>query len=355
MDTNSKILEDNNVKWLDNLNKWKKFIKLFYIGIVIIFVGLIIFMPYKRSAIIIILLVSLFILAIKNGVATFRDIGLFQEIYEIRNTCEEVNEFFERTNSSIGMEQLLGKNYKKVTDNLYKVEKHIYTSILKGKQNENMANELVIEVSKSLKNPVENIEKYINKIKNNKENYFESIDHLEDQANLLKHNIDELFELTKVMTGSIDLDIREIDIKNLLKQALVEYEDKFYDKKLSIKTNIYDSKVAINADGQQMWRVFEILLDNVIDYSKENTRVYVNLFVNEDYTAINLINISSRELNIDSNTFLKNIREDSDKNKMGLAIATNLINIQGGKLYIQIDGDMFKVEIKFKNKEIEKD
>ena len=120
------------------------------------------------------------------------------------------------------------------------------------------------------------------------------------------------------------------------------------DKSLNLKVNIDNSNMYIYADGQQMWRVFEILLDNIIYYSKEKTRVYVNLSKNDEEVNISLINISKEELNIDISTLLKSIRENNESNKMGLAIASNLISIQNGNLDITIDGDMFKVDIKFK-------
>ncbi|MEG1141902.1 MAG: hypothetical protein RSE41_05585, partial [Clostridia bacterium] len=264
-------------------------------------------------------------------------------------------------------------------ENLYKVEKYIHRSILKEKQNEEMSNELVIEVSRNLRNPVINIEKYIsdfeninsiykniqfikensnknedcNKLVNNLKNeYIQNLNNLDIESNLLKHNIEELFELSKAITKTIELDITEVDIKSLLKQGLAEYSDKLKEANLKLKTNIDEKKLIINADAQQMWRVLEILLDNIVKYSKSNTRVYLNL--NEDLLnkniKISLTNISKEELNIDINEFLINIRKDTSISKMGLAIASNLISIQEGNLDIFIDGDMFKVEIIFKHK-----
>ncbi|MBC5996208.1 sensor histidine kinase [Romboutsia ilealis] len=348
MDINSRNVQDN--KLLRNINKLKLARKLINIILLILIIGIMIFIENKKEGIIISLFLVMVLLIIKNLSNDFRDVLIFQEIFEISNTCEDIIDIFEKTNGNIEKSVLFGKSHKSILDNLYKVEKYIYSAIVKSKQNENMSNELVVEVSKNIKKPVNNIIKSVNELENNnsKVNYLEIIDNLENQSNTLKHNIEELFELSKVMTGNIEIEMQKIDVISLLKQSLVEYKDKMQDKSLNLKVNIDNSNMYIYADGQQMWRVFEILLDNIIYYSKEKTRVYVNLSKNDEEVNISLINISKEELNIDISTLLKSIRENNESNKMGLAIASNLISIQNGNLDITIDGDMFKVDIKFK-------
>lgn len=356
MDTNSKTIQESKTREEQNLDKFlntidnlRKFKRIIFLLIAIGLIAMIIIMPNKKLGAVISLFVLMMILYAKRLMQDFKDIGIFQEIYEITNTTEDVVEILERTNEDKGIETLLGKNHKGIKNNLYKVGKLMYSSIIKGKQSENLANELVVDVSKNLKSPVENINIYIQALENsNGKIYKSNLNKLEEESNQLKHNIEELFELAKAMTRSIDLDIQSIDIKNLTRQALVEYEDKLSNNNLKLVTDIQNKKALINADGQQMWRVFEILLDNIVKYSKENSRVYLDILSKNNEVVISLINISKDELNIDIESFYENIRQNNEKNKIGLAIAKNLISIQDGTMDIVIDGDMFKVEMKFK-------
>ncbi|MGL6104625.1 sensor histidine kinase [Romboutsia sp.] len=354
MDISSKIIENNELdeeKGIEKLSSWirkyKKFKNICFILLGIIFVLMMIFIPNKKLVITIGLFTFMIILSIKKIAQDIKDIAIFQEIYEITHLSEDVVDIFERTNKENGMEPILGKNHKSIKEELYKVEKIMYSSILKGKQSENLSNELVVEVSKKLKKPVEKIKKHIKDLENsNEENYHLIINELEKESSMLKHNIEELFELAKVVNKSIDLNLENIDIENVIRQALVEYEDKLKEKNLNLIYNKSVKKPIVKIDGNQMWRVFEIILDNIVNYSKENSRVYVNVYEEDKKIGISMINISKDELNIDIETFFKNIREDEKNNKMGLAIGSNLINAQGGNLDLFIDGDMFKIDIK---------
>ncbi|MGL5316504.1 MAG: sensor histidine kinase [Peptostreptococcaceae bacterium] len=348
MDINSK---ENNL--LSFVNKFEKAKRIIYIVLAIIAVVMMVVIKNKIEGVMIILIGITLILIIKNLANDFQDMMIFELIHDITNSSEDIVDIFIRTKEADEIEPILSKSHKNILKELYKIEKHIHNSTLKTIQSENLSNELIVEVSKSLKTPVNNIGAFICQLtdRKNSSKDLNVIEKIEIETSQLKHSIEELFELSKVVTGSIDLDIQKIDIKNLLKQSLVEYEEKFNESNLTLKTNLIEDKILVNCDGQQMWRVFEILLENITLYSKENSRVYCEVFKKEEQVAINLINISKEELNIDINEFMKRIKEDSKVKKMGLAIASNLVKIQKGQFDITIDGDMFNVQLKFDSNE----
>ena len=71
--------------------------------------------------------------------------------------------------------------------------------------------------------------------------------------------------------------------------------------------------------------------------------------------AIIFKNISKEELNLSSKELLERfVRGDSSRKTegagLGLSIAKSLVEVQDGEFYIDIDGDLFKQSIVFKNK-----
>ncbi|MDC9414697.1 two-component sensor histidine kinase, partial [Clostridioides difficile] len=69
-------------------------------------------------------------------------------------------------------------------------------------------------------------------------------------------------------------------------------------------------------------------------------------------------NISSYELNFDPSEIMERFkRADESRNTegsgLGLAIARDLVDLQGGKFYIEIDGDLFKANLEFQKYEEE--
>ena len=108
----------------------------------------------------------------------------------------------------------------------------------------------------------------------------------------------------------------------------------------------------IMADGRHIWRVLDNLMSNICKYSQENTRVYVSLEENEKDVQIVFKNISKVALNIPSDQLMQRfVRGDSSRHTegsgLGLSIAQSLTELMNGTLRLDIDGDLFKVTLKF--------
>ena len=142
----------------------------------------------------------------------------------------------------------------------------------------------------------------------------------------------------------------EVDICNLMRQVYLEYEDKVEEAELIFRFAMPEEKVILKLDSQKTYRVFENLYINIIKYAMPRTRVYVNAEKTEQGIWIELKNMSSMELNIPPEELTERfVRGDSARNTegsgLGLAIARSFVELQGGKLNIEIDGDLFKVII----------
>ena len=91
----------------------------------------------------------------------------------------------------------------------------------------------------------------------------------------------------------------------------------------------------------------------VVDVSDNETSIDGEIYENSDNVCITFKNISKNELNISGEELTERfVRGDSSRNTegsgLGLSIAKNLTDLQGGKLSIDIDGDLFKATVIFK-------
>jgi signal transduction histidine kinase len=78
-----------------------------------------------------------------------------------------------------------------------------------------------------------------------------------------------------------------------------------------------------------------------------NTRVYIDLVDYNGKITMTIKNISSYEMNFNVEEIFERFkRGDASRNTegsgLGLAIAKSILELQGGKLNIEIDGDLFK-------------
>lgn len=216
-----------------------------------------------------------------------------------------------------------------------------------------MKTELITNVSHDLKTPLTAITTYIELLEGESVTPREREEYLcvlKKKSERLKFLIEDLFEVSKANTGNIKLNLVEMDICSLLRQVYLEYEDRVEEAELIFRFRMPEEKVILRLDSQKTYRVFENLYTNIIKYAMPHTRVYVNAEKTEKGIRIEMKNMAATELNIPPEELTERfVRGDSSRNTegsgLGLAIARSFVELQGGTLKIEIDGDLFKVII----------
>ncbi|EGT2201008.1 two-component sensor histidine kinase [Clostridioides difficile] len=253
-------------------------------------------------------------------------------------------------------------NFTSLAENINNIGEGLDRAIEEQVKSERMKSDLITNVSHDLKTPLTSIINYVDLIKKEEsiqpEYINDYINVLESKSKRLKLLIEDLFEASRVSSGNIELQISKIDLVQLLRQSIGELEEKLSKNNLYLKLNVPNDKVYIWADGRRMYRVFENLLSNIAKYSLEETRVYIDVYDYGENVKVTMKNISSYELNFDPSEIMERFkRADESRNTegsgLGLAIARDLVDLQGGKFYIEIDGDLFKANLEFQKYEEE--
>lgn len=243
----------------------------------------------------------------------------------------------------------------KIAHNINNMKEGYKKSLEEQVKSERLKTELITNVSHDLKTPLTSIINYIDLLKKEDLSKYEIsgyISVLDRKSKRLKALIEDLFEASKMSSGSVELNIEKIDITALLKQSIAEFEEKIKNSSLKLKFKYNDKKIYANLDGKKTWRVFENLINNIIKYSQPNTRVYIDLIETDTKIIITMKNISHYEMDFTSDEIFERFkRGDKARNTegsgLGLAIAKSIVELQGGNLNINIDGDLFKVIIEF--------
>ena len=228
-------------------------------------------------------------------------------------------------------------------------------SVMESMKNERMQTDLITNVSHDIKTPLTSIINYVELLKReNIENEKAKgyIEVLEQKSHRLKHLTEDLVEASKISSGNIKLECTQIQMQEMLYQASGEFVDKFEARELKLIENIPQEPLYIRADGRRLWRVLENLFNNVAKYAMPNTRVYVDLLDLGNEIKFSIKNISEQRLNIDAKDLTErfirgDISRSTEGSGLGLSIAKNLTEIQGGKFSIYLDGDLFRVTITF--------
>ena len=108
----------------------------------------------------------------------------------------------------------------------------------------------------------------------------------------------------------------------------------------------------IRADGRRIWRVLENIYNNAAKYAMPGTRIYADLSVLVGQVVFSLKNVSEQPLNISAEELTErfirgDVSRSTEGSGLGLSIAQNLTELQGGTFKLYLDGDLFKVTITF--------
>ena len=257
----------------------------------------------------------------------------------------------------IPTEKLSGEQ-EQVADYINHIGEGLDAAVENSLKNERMKTELITNVSHDIKTPLTSIINYIDLLK--RENPEDPkirgyLEVLENKAQRLKVLTEDVVEASKASTGNIALEMTELNFIELVNQVIGEFEEKFEERNLKMVVHFDEEEAIICADGRRLWRVLENVFGNVSKYAMENTRVYVDVKINRPNVQLSLKNISAQPLNISAEELTERfIRGDVSRNTegsgLGLSIAKDLVQLQGGEFKLYLDGDLFKVTIEFKMK-----
>ena len=133
----------------------------------------------------------------------------------------------------------------------------------------------------------------------------------------------------------------------------VRVSENFLEKNLEIIISKTKEEVFFEADSRKLFRVFDNLMQNIYKYAHPGTRVYIDAEKLEDQLYVQFRNTSHERINKTPEERLERFsRGDESRHKegngLGLAIAKSLMELQGGEMKVEVDGDLFKVILSLK-------
>ena len=240
--------------------------------------------------------------------------------------------------------------FKEHGENLNAISAGMSHAVDERMRSERMKTELITNVSHDIKTPLTSIVNYVDLLSKEQpenERMQEYISALQRQSARLRKLIEDLVEASKASTGNLSVDLQPCELGVLLSQTAGEYEERLHAQGLTLVVNAPQEPVMVMADSRHIWRVLDNLMSNICKYALPGTRVYMTLEKKSD-AVMTLRNISRDQLNLTEEELMERFtRGDSSRSTegsgLGLSIARSLLELQHGKMNIQVDGDLFKV------------
>ena len=224
---------------------------------------------------------------------------------------------------------------------------------------ERFKTELITNVSHDLKTPITSIVSYVDLLKKEDVSPAEAreyIEVLDRQSGKLKKLTEDLVEASKASAGAIQVQREPVDVAELLSQSVGEYTQRLETARVEPVLSLPEEECVWDTDGRLLWRVLENLIQNIVKYAQPGTRAYFDLKKSGSGLSIELKNTSAQPLNIPAEELMARfVRGDgarhSEGSGLGLSIAQSLTELLGGTMTLYLDGDLFKVSLRFETAE----
>ncbi|MBO1910135.1 HAMP domain-containing histidine kinase, partial [Microvirga sp. 3-52] len=129
--------------------------------------------------------------------------------------------------------------------NLNNLREGVKVSMTEQAKSERLKTELITNVSHDLRTPLTSIITYTDLLKSpqlTEEERHKYVDILDKKSQRLKTLIEDLFEVSKMASGNLELHKQRVDLTQLLQQALAEHADDILATGLDFRVNLPDTE-----------------------------------------------------------------------------------------------------------------
>ena len=322
-------------------------------------------------------------IAMIDVVAIYFTIRTAVENAQVRKGIEEIAAG--NVNYQIPVEKLHGDS-KEAAQIINHIGEGLNKAVAAAMKSERLKADLITNVSHDIKTPLTSIINYVDLLK--RENFEDPkiqgyLEVLESKAHRLKTLTEDVVEASKVSSGNISLEMMDVNLVEMVNQTIGEMSEKMEAKNLTVVASLPEEPAIVHVDGRRMWRVLENIFNNAAKYAMPGTRVYADLKVVDREEKLGVVavaekagaviagmtgtsatasgkkkvifslkNISENPLNINAEELTErfirgDVSRSTEGSGLGLSIARDLTEMQGGKFQLYVDGDLFKVMIEF--------
>lgn len=284
----------------------------------------------------------------------------FAPIEKIRETAENIssgNDLSKRIDME-GIYEIknIQEKSKKNNDELFTLAKTFDKMLNRLQQSFEREEQFTSDVSHELRTPISIIQsesEYAIKYLEINEEAKESFNNILDESKKMTKLVSQLLTLARMDKNREKLNLENINLYEIVELAVSNCEKKAIKKNIFIE-NLVSKNIIVNADEIMLIRVFVNLIENAINYGKENGIVKIKVNFGENNKIICQViddGIGIEEKNIDKiwNRFFQvDSSRSTDNCGLGLSMVKWIINAHNGKIWVESEfgkGTTFSFEI----------
>jgi len=208
-----------------------------------------------------------------------------------------------------------------------------------------MKSDFISSVSHELRTPLTSIKGYASILMTGKLGDVlpaqkERLEKIDKHSNSLVHMINNLLDIARIESGKVQMDMKDISIKEMLDSIIDIITPQVKEKNISLKINSKIKFDRIKADHGQMERVFLNLLSNAVKFTPENGKVSIGIEERDNATQFSIedtgIGIPPQDIQKVFREFFRADNALDQKIKgsgLGLSLVKKIIEAHKGKIW----------------------
>lgn len=212
--------------------------------------------------------------------------------------------------------------------------------------NEETRRKMISNISHDLRTPLTSMLGYMELILEDKElnedKKKEYLDIIYSKGNSLYSLMEEFFQLSKLESNDVKLNLKEINISEIIRQNIISFYSEIEKSNIEVCINIPNEDVYIISDEKCINRILNNLINNSLKHGVKVTKIGVNLSTDDDNVFIDVydngIGIPKEELKFVFDrlyTVEKSRSTNLKSSGLGLTIVKKLTDILDGDINVE--------------------
>ena len=169
------------------------------------------------------------------------------------------------------------------------------------------------------------------------------VGNIQTMAGQMRGLVESLLSLTRVDNGTATMVMTDVNLSNLVEDAVLPFEPVFFEKNLLLSSNI-EKGITVKGDGEKLRQVVDILLDNAQKYCLAGTETTITLTGRQNGCLLSVADygepIPEEER---EKLFRRFYRADKARSMnhsygLGLSIAESIVSLHNGKIWCESAG-----------------
>ena len=273
------------------------------------------------------------------------------EVKQMRRYLEEIS----NKNYSFDINNISESEYSNLKEDIYKIVVNLKEKSDMLENDREVLSNYLADISHQLRTPLMAISASTDAIIENEQNLDAStrkfIYNISNQLNQLNWLVDSLLKMAKLDTKSVQFIKKDVNVYTLIKRIENNMSIFLEQKNIELKLDIYE-KIYMYVDERWMMESLENILKNSIEYSRENSVIYINCIKNPLYTLLTIkdhgIGISKKDLPRIFDKFYKGKNSSKNSFGIGLCLSKSIIQNHNGEISVESklnEGTKFLVKI----------